>query len=440
MSQVHRSLHGFPAFTQREDGKVTLLVIILTRLTDDERIKLMHHYETSFPDNVFIQAWQPTSQILQYVAPQGAHRDTRANIYGLAILAYQAGWSTFVVADGLTRCQLAEEPRVSESIERRLVSMVLVRMRPRTSADPSNHDHVHVIAKRTAEGREEGAKVLEILSTIEPDTLTGKDVSISSTQFESGFFLHDPDKPIFSVDSAVELERGRFWDAIEDLRAKACLPVEMSDNIISYVDRENARVISWRSWAQLPCQQTKTDLNIFALGPMSQSQVRTTQSAIQGSLDSLCKDIGNISIFRDIRITAHIIPWEHSRFASRRDMMNLWTHYCGWQTAYFTVMHFLIKGFENENSPSFTTAFWDNGRPTVVKRTTLKYMVDIRVNRYLDQEFTYEYRDFLDELVYKEDENNEILEDPYEPFYVIQPPWLPVTGQIQSQYSTLPTS
>ena len=413
MSQVHRSLHGFPEFTQREDGKRILLVILLAKLSDDERIQLVRHYETAFPDNVIIQTWQPSSRILQYVALQGAHADARANIYGLAILAYQVGWSTFVVADNLTRRQLVEESRVSE---RRLVSMVLVRVRPRTSADPRNKDiHVDVVAKRTAYGREDGAKLLEIHPTIEPDTLTGKYVSISGTQFENGFFLHDPDKPVFSVDSTVDLERGRFWDAVEELRAKTSLPVELSDNIISDVDRGNARVMSLPSWVQ----QTVSDLNIFALGPMQESQVRATQSAIQDSLHSLCKDIGNI------RITARVIPWEHSQFASRRDMMNLWAQYCEHvrNRVHYPVMNFLIERFENGNSPSFATAFWDNGRPTVVRRTTLKYMID---NRQLNQKFTSEHRDFLNELVYKEDENNEILDDPDQPFYANLPPWQPV--------------
>ena len=73
----------------------------------------------------------------------------------------------------------------------------------------------------------------------------------------------------------------------------------------SYVNKENERdrtsivLLSW--WVR---QQKKMDqLNIFALGPVSESEVRAIQSAIQNSLLSLSS--------RDRRITTVcIIPWK----------------------------------------------------------------------------------------------------------------------------------
>lgn len=128
-------------------------------------------------------------------------RDSMASLYGLAILAHQAGHSRLVVADNLTNRQLEGMPAQGESPR---VSAVMIAIKA-----GKQDGQVRVIAKRDAVG-EDGQWPLW-------DTLEFFDISqefIMENKYyrpaiydTSGLELHDPDRTVFTPDLLTSLGR-----------------------------------------------------------------------------------------------------------------------------------------------------------------------------------------------------------------------------------------
>ena len=144
------------------------------------------------------------------------------NIYDVAILAYRAGWCGVLVADGLTSHQLHGNTRVGGAST---ISAVAVSIHGQADqlgsslmafADTeigSNDDGgVGVYIKRmTGTKEDEPVALLEMLRArgLERETPVAFDAptywDVRRFYFETGLWLHDPDRSVFAMDTAKQL-------------------------------------------------------------------------------------------------------------------------------------------------------------------------------------------------------------------------------------------
>lgn len=185
---------------QRDAKSPLLLLTFLTDLGEASESALVNHIQNP-PQEIEIQKWKPSEELLQSITAKGDLQDSMASLYGLAILAHQAGHSRLVVADNLTKRQLKGLPAQGESSR---VSAVMVAIKP-----GKEDGQVRVIAKRNAVG-ENGQWLLR-------DTLESFDISqeyIVDSGYDrsdiydiSGLELHDPDRTVFTPDILTSLGR-----------------------------------------------------------------------------------------------------------------------------------------------------------------------------------------------------------------------------------------
>lgn len=115
---------GSSALVSADPAK-RLLLVILTDLDELSKGKLVDTLTQSSRVNIAPETWTPSWQLLASVAKQGAHRDSQANIYAIAILAYRRGFEQFLIADDLSKRQLNRQTRWRED---RKLSLVQVRV------------------------------------------------------------------------------------------------------------------------------------------------------------------------------------------------------------------------------------------------------------------------------------------------------------------------
>ncbi|KAJ5672113.1 hypothetical protein N7507_001240 [Penicillium longicatenatum] len=119
-----------------------LLMIMLTEFTEQREKELVSflQYEPGVIDRgIEVKTWTPSKCLLDSIALQGPHRDSLANIYALAMLAYMSGLefilhTSFVVADDLTKRCWEGTHRVGE---RGRLSLLMVKVRPDLTEDTS---------------------------------------------------------------------------------------------------------------------------------------------------------------------------------------------------------------------------------------------------------------------------------------------------------------
>ncbi|KAJ5226051.1 hypothetical protein N7468_007276 [Penicillium chermesinum] len=101
-----------PIFTE-SDNTDTLLVVILAQLNEKEK-KYLGLYCQHFSGRKVL-LWTPSKSILECLTVQGVHRDSQANVYGLARLAhtlglrYDATGSSITGVDGRTFFMVVDE-------------------------------------------------------------------------------------------------------------------------------------------------------------------------------------------------------------------------------------------------------------------------------------------------------------------------------------------
>ena len=156
------SLNHMPVL--KKNDKV-LLMVMLTEFTEHNGKKLVDFLEADtriINGGVKVQTWTPSKCLLDSIAVQGPNRDSLANIYALAMLAYQSGLgfllhTSFVVADDLTKRCWNGTHRVGE---RGVLSLLMVSVRPEileeTSASISSHPpRVRVMISRFSDASDQ---------------------------------------------------------------------------------------------------------------------------------------------------------------------------------------------------------------------------------------------------------------------------------------------
>ncbi|KAI9367081.1 hypothetical protein BJX61DRAFT_547834 [Aspergillus egyptiacus] len=281
--------HGLPQ-APRPDQK-SLLVIILTDLAPFGKAELLTRLRQTTKDEdensstALLQPWHPPkSSFLQPIADQRRYllpkynKDSKANIYGFAILARRMGWKSFVVADELTKRQLRCEvlPKEDETL-----SIVMISIRPGLSSPPEN-DNVRVLAKRQDIPLDESFTftLWDLLDTFEISYgfLAKEELTINEHLYDYGLELKDPTRGVFEPNSGTmtgreELELG----ARMALSETTPLPYELVNMVVEMLYDNDERIFDKPTIAD-----PALDLYIFCLFSQSLEEYWKLDSLIQG--------------------------------------------------------------------------------------------------------------------------------------------------------------
>ncbi|GLI80437.1 hypothetical protein PoHVEF18_008792 [Penicillium ochrochloron] len=268
--------------TPRPDKRESLLVASLAELDHVDETLLVQTLQSSIDVTLRVQLWHPPKLGLpQPFYGNKGRRDSKANIYGLAVLAHRDGKTGFLVADTLTKRQLKGDPRPGESP---LLSVVMVGIRspskPSTQtghAETEPSEHIRVIAKRhTIQGTESEA-ILRLLDTFELSYtfLGGNSIDITTRLCEYGLELHDPDHAVFISDTAITTGREKFeHETKAALLDSTPLPAELVASIVSRLDHHSTS-------ESVSTGITSENLVIFLTFPTTEDEKDSMQSSLQ---------------------------------------------------------------------------------------------------------------------------------------------------------------
>ncbi|KAL2861374.1 hypothetical protein BJX68DRAFT_260208 [Aspergillus pseudodeflectus] len=202
-------------------GSTTLLLSTLTDLSFSAETLLQSSLQTAIRDRdesgpaASIQIWYPPkSALLPPLVDQHRYifrryyKDSKANIYGFAVLARRMKWKNFIVADELTKRQLRGE---SLEFEDESLTVVLVMFWPTPSKPQSTtseglnqpQEHVSVIVKRQMlawDGVRANTGLLELLDTFQlsNECLDQPSLCIDNHLEDYGLELTDPGRAAFT--------------------------------------------------------------------------------------------------------------------------------------------------------------------------------------------------------------------------------------------------
>ncbi|KAJ5904996.1 uncharacterized protein N7473_001912 [Penicillium subrubescens] len=424
---------------QPEKGE-SLLVASLAELDHVDETLLVQTLQDSIGDNIRVQLWHPPKLGLpQPFYDNKGRRDSKANIYGLAVLAHRDGKTGFLVADRLTKRQLKGDPRPGESS---LLSVVMVGIRSpsktsRTHADHAESEtteHIRVIAKRHTIKITDSAAVLSLLDKFELSYtfLGGHSIDITTRLCDYGLELHDPDHTVFIPDTAITTGREAFEQETKAaLLESTPLPAELVASIVSRLDHRS-KPDSGSMGVQ------SENLVIFLTFPTTEDELDSTQSSLQREVQR-CLERRTTSPAKrkreesqpDIRV--QLIPWEQKSQATRRDLEYHWKER---HDRSLCPLNYLLVPITPSRQAlalgdaQFGSIYHGNDGFVLMARNTLDQMVKTKVNHLNGRlsEVAQPQED-LKKGNLPDSSQVEFLIGPDEPFYYNPPLWEPVNGE-----------
>lgn len=406
-----------------------LLMIILTELTEEERLELVHYYQKACSGGVELKTWTPSKALLRSIARQGSHWDSQANLYALAILAFRSGLefkkgTSFVVADELTKRQLT---RCCRPGERDYISLVTVTVRPKTSmiAHPESglnphlvtmpDDEIYVFTDRTTELSK---KLLP--EVVEPQTteffaeyLKQEKTREISNCVQSGRRLHDPDSCMFTVGTAMATGREQYCNTVASVLSASQFSPELVAEVISQSDYVlPAKMLLWER------RQSREHLLVFLLFPTTTSELQRNHAIIQDALNKLAE--GEHGGRKGMSV--ELIPQHRHQARSRREVLELWEKFRlheGDERAGDPVLNVLLGPIEDPDmgSAQFAAVCSEHRHATYMIRAPLNSIVRIKW-----KEHFYFIQEEFERLEIKQVEG---VCDPDQPWYFNPPSWRP---------------
>ncbi|GLA34849.1 hypothetical protein AnigIFM63309_009028 [Aspergillus niger] len=408
--------YGLPhLIDEKEEDKYPLLLVYLAEQTSAEQAYLAVRLQDFLgKENVTLTRWQPSPALLCRVAIQGSYPDSQANIHAMATLAYRAGWTRFLVADGLTQRQLHGNLRMGEDP---LLSLVMVIVKPEPATLPPAGDFC-VFAKRTTVGGSSEAEFLEKLRNVQPPKKSAMHNVQRDRYDDPGLTLYEPDRPPFTTDRASYLSHEERFNVAEALLTKYTpLPPELVGQVLTYLSVANEGPLGLPSWIHHSAQR----LNIFLLFPATPPELHQIQTIFQDAIEDYRKI--ERSGVRSYTIT--FIPWEYHRARSRREFANLWEAYrlrAGDNSAPFNI-YFLqqIPATQNAHDLELGIVKYERGDMPNVARISLQNII---VDRGPWTEMMRRRGISAEHYMYSKKVEPELLYSPNQPFYTNPPRWL----------------
>ncbi|KAJ5383232.1 hypothetical protein N7517_001143 [Penicillium concentricum] len=327
-----------------------------------------------------VQTFTPSISLLASMARQGSHRDSQANLYALAILAYQSGHSKFLVADELSKRQLTGKLRPGEEST---LSAILISLNEK----PSTPDGISVWARRE---NCTGQHISQMFAKFEhkwksmPVTDDAKPhrrgyLSERSIWERPGLEIHDPDRPVLSTDVKTTLGWESHLEAM--VAALSRLPVEVATDIVSRIG--DAQCLQHTLWKDFPCEE---HLVIFLLFHATPDQICQTTSFICEAVrkesvmfKSSETDGSELGEPREPNMTFELIPWDQHGIRSRRDLVVFWLSYYQPHALQFCerspFLHLLLEPISDVSAPSFVEVSSNNKSVGIASRTTLDILI-----------------------------------------------------------------
>lgn len=402
----------------------TLLVQTLQRLIGEPRVQLWHPPKVGLP--------------LPFYENKGRW-DSKANIYGLAVLAHRDGRSGFLVADRLTKRQLKGDPRPGESPILSVV-MVGIRVLSRSSRTQPGHaesetsEHIRVIAKRHTIQQTDAGTIPSQLDTFQLSYtfLGGNSIDITTRLCDYGLELHDPDHAVFIPDTATRTGREDFERETKTaLLESTPLPAELVVSIVSRLDHRSHPGL-------VPVKIQPESLVIFLTFPTTGDERDSIQSSLQREAYR-CLERRTGSPTKRKREDEHadiqvqLIPWERKSRATRRDLE------CHWKETHdraICPLNYLLaptkpsrQSFAVEDA-QFGSIYHGNDGFVLMARNTLDQMIKAKLNHSNGRlgKIAQMQKDLKDGTL-PESSQVEFLIGPDEPFYYNPPLWEPVNGE-----------
>ncbi|GAQ40616.1 hypothetical protein AtubIFM55763_007429 [Aspergillus tubingensis] len=408
--------YGLPhLIDEKQQDKYPLLLVYLAKQTPAEQAYLASRLHEFFrKENITLTRWQPSSGLLRRVALHGSCPDSQANIHAMAILAYRAGWTRFLVADGLTQRQVHGNLRLWEDP---LLSLVMVVVKPEPVVLAPTGDFCVFAKRTTVDGFSKD--FLEKLSNLQPPKRSLMHNIERDRYDDPGLTLYDPDRPPFSADRATSLSHEeRFNITAAFLTKHTPLPPELAEQVLDWLSIANETPMWLPPWIY----HKEKHLNIFLLFPATQPELHHIQTLFQNVIEDYRK-IERAGV-RSYTIT--FIPWEYHRTRSRRDLANLWEAYrlrTGDNSAPFNI-YFLqqMPVAQNVNDLELGIVKYERGDLPNVARITLKNVI---LDRGPWIEMMRRRGQAAEQYMYSHKVDPELLRPFDQPFYPNPPRWLP---------------
>ncbi|KAL2870850.1 uncharacterized protein BJX67DRAFT_378166 [Aspergillus lucknowensis] len=285
-----------------DPDKNLLLLINLTKLNSSEEAQLIGHlresvkHEDGKGPTALIQLWCPPESTL--LLPLGDKRnyiikryykDSKANIFGLAVLANRAGYESFVVADGYSERELRGELLPAGITGPGGHSVVTVRIRSVESEDSAQNDHkIRVIARRTLIGKNRASDLCSCIDKQDTciDVIGRGYITDFEQLFKLGVELHDPSRGVFDPSTAAGTGRDEFDAAARvALSESTPLPIELINQTVGWLYDSGEAAFG------IPSVLREDRLNIFLLFPTGEDERRGMQSELQQEVERYIREL-----------------------------------------------------------------------------------------------------------------------------------------------------
>ena len=440
-----------PSPGTRANQPKSLLLVLVADFNNMLKEKLMQHLRPSNSD-FEIQTWHPSHDVLQSLAPQRQHRDSQANLYGLAIVAYRKGHSCLVVADELTKRQVNGDLPLRGEDERISVVMIAVRQ-------GNQSGQVRVIAKRSAMENDEN---IALLAAVQAFEISGEFEDVETREgvpmiySDSGFELHDPDCPVFTPSTTNRFGYEQIsTDIMTAIDMSTPFPPELVLDVTSRAERDIGEsttlplglnfkpnqpiiniILGFKTTANerehlLSVLEDAVRVELKKQKPETREDGDGDQDESETDADADAADPSRSNDTKHPEPAVHLIPWERTRPPSRRDIAGLpqtvaacaGTRKTRRVDKHLELPYFLM---ESTKKGSVTSAEFISIEQTTmglgVFRTTLDDMVHYKQG----------IRSPSDLKIYYESGQMEILPASFirngyeEPFYPTSLPWNPI--------------
>lgn len=285
--------YGLPPAS--DSDKNPLLFINLADLTAAEEVKVISDIHISIKDTdgngqtASIQVWRPPkSAFLQPLAHQHKYvvkkyfKDSKANLYGFAVLAHRAGYKFIFVADDYMRREIRGKIDPSERVRSESYFGVMIYIEPLIPQDGTqDNDHIRVFARRCPLGKKGNRNILNSRHSVEfLDILEHDWLDIFEQLFNWGVELHDPSREVFTANTRATTGRDEFKAAAEEALSQSTpLPTELVSQVVDWLYDTDKEVFG------IPSLLRERELNIFLLFPSTDNERRNMQLAIQQRVD-----------------------------------------------------------------------------------------------------------------------------------------------------------
>ncbi|KAL4909093.1 hypothetical protein BDW74DRAFT_174307 [Aspergillus multicolor] len=474
-------------------GRNPLLFIDIASLTDAEVSQTVSQLQECVKDNdgngpvAWIQLWRPSeSAFLQPLRDKRQdvlkryYKDSKANLYGLAVIARRSGYSFFFVADDHFKRGLRDEHNPGFKPTNHGHRGIVVDIRSQTSANGAQEDEIQVFAvRRTTSGGTSHNLFKRAGHDVTLLDVLGRSWMTHFEQFYNwGVELHDPSKSVFLPNTASITGREEFEaTARTALTESTPLPRELVNQIVNCLyDGDEPPFVMTATFS-------RADLNIFLLFPATDDECQSMQSRIQQEVnrcfnalkaadeekkkqaeeekrrtDRCTKKIegdednddeyseygdSDMSMGSDSdeeighehdmrfpeKLTVRLIPWKYSRTACRLDLQRYWKII---HARFVCPVNFLLEPLpESEPQPQvspFRSVYHGAGGFMFISRNTIARMVRHVVTRPTEMFRSFELRKEMNRMkrnrrAEKSPADTEILYEPEQPLYYVSAPW-----------------